>query len=104
MSKCKKLHLGPFTLSVCPLDSWRNQLIHFGIHLGIAFAVDLILLLAFAIKGDAGLGVGVFIAFSIEVWDGFKKYNKEGEPAEGFNVYPDLVFRCSGAFVGGIFL
>lgn len=104
MSECKKLHLGPFTGSICPFDSWRNQLIHFGIHLGIALAVDLILFLGFVIEGNAGPWVGAFTAFSIEVWDGFKKYNKEGRPAEGFNVYPDLVFRCSGAFVGGFFV
>ncbi len=103
MSECKKGHLGPFTISLCRFDSWRNQLIHFAIHFAIAFAVDLILVLAFVIEGDAGTGVGVFVAFSIEVWDGFKKYNKEGRPAEGFNVYPDLVFRCAGAFVGGFF-
>ena len=103
MSDCKKLHLGPFTISVCRFDSWKNQLIHLGIHLAIALGVDLILLLAFVIKGDAGTRVGVFIAFIIEVWDGFKKFNKEGRPAEGFNVYPDLVFRCSGAFAGGFF-
>jgi len=102
LADCKKWHLGPFTISVCPFKSVKIQLQHFAIHFGIALAVGLILLV-FNIHGNAGVGLSIFIAFLIEVWDGFREFNDEGEPAEGFNVYPDLVFRCFGAFVGGIF-
>lgn len=102
MTTCKKWHLGPFTISVCRLKYWSEQLIHFAIHFVIAFGFGVILL-AFNLEGDAGTGVSVFIAFLIEVWDGFREFNDDGNEAEGFNVYPDLVFRGAGAYIGGIF-
>ena len=90
MTTCKKWHLGPFTISVCHLKYWSEQLTHFVIHFAIAFVLGIILL-AFNMEGDAGTG------------DGFRKFNDDGNEAEGFNVYPDLVFRGAGAYIGGIF-
>lgn len=95
---CKKWHLGPFTVSVCRLKYIKIQLQHLGLHFFLALAVDIVLGW-FSIYGNAGTWVSIFFAFLIEVIDGFRKVNDDGRPAEGFNIYPDLVFRCSGAFL-----
>lgn len=72
-----------FTFSATKFDGIRKQGIHVLIHLGFEL-----------------IFVGFVLAFGIEIWDGFKKVNREGRPAEGFNFFPDLTFRLLGAAAG----
>ncbi len=92
MSGCKKWYFfdGLFIVSICRFDSWVNQLVHLFIHLGIALLVDFI-------AGGGGMIASLIVAVLTETWDGFTS-------DEGFNIYPDLVFRFVGAFVGGMIL
>ena len=85
MNKCwkKKLFNERFTVSACKFDGVKKQGIHVLIHLGL----ELVFL-------------GFVGAFGFEIWDGFKKVNREGRPAEGFNFFPDLTFRLLGAAAG----
>ena len=82
-----------FTISITKFDSWKKQLIHVAIHAGVALAVSFFYPLA-------GLVSALGLAFVIEIWDGFKKVNREGRQAEGFNIFPDLLFRAIGAALG----
>lgn len=89
--KCIKVKTGKFTISVCKFDGIKLQGLHFVTHFGLALVIEIL------------FGWGVFIslvaALGIEIWDGFKQHNKEGRPPEGFNIFPDLVFRTAGALL-----
>ncbi|KKL74120.1 hypothetical protein LCGC14_2068070 [marine sediment metagenome] len=69
----------PFTLSIDKVKSWGSQLLHFGIHFAIAL-----------ISPEFSLGGALFI----EVRDGEHGHLEEWK--EGFNIFPDFVFRVGG--------
>jgi len=91
-----------FRVSVTPFDSWRNQGWHTLWHAVLAF-------------GDPWFSIGW--ALAEEVRDGilkpdydsyfgdkFSNYSSlEWEDKEGFNVFPDLLFRGIGIVVGSLF-
>jgi len=72
-----------FTISATKFDGIKKQ----GLHVLIHLAFELVFL-------------GFVSAVGIEIWDGTKKVNREGRPAEGFNFFPDLTFRLLGAAAG----
>ncbi len=74
-----------FTISATKFDGIGKQGLHVLIHLGLEL-----------------IFVGFILAFVIEIFDGFKKVNREGRPAEGFNFFPDLTFRLLGAAAGWV--
>lgn len=87
--KCVKIKIGKFTMSVCKFDGIKLQGLHFALHLGIAIVGQFLF--------GYGVLASIFVALGIEIWDGLKQTNKEGRPPEGFNFFPDLAFRVSGA-------
>jgi len=79
--------------SITKFDSLEKQSVHMVIHAGIAVAGSFL-------SPIIGLVAGIVAALAIEIWDGTKKVNKEGRPSHGFNIFPDLLFRVLGAFLG----
>ena len=73
----------PFTFSIGGIKSWGSQLAHFGIHFAVAL-------------GDPTLSGGMALAF--EVRDGEQGYLDYWK--EGFNIFPDFVFRVAGVTAG----
>ena len=83
-----------FTISVSKLHSWKawkEQISHVIIHFVLA-------LITFSPKVSFGIALG------IEIRDG--EHGHEEEWKEGFNIFPDLVFRALGAliYVGAVIL
>lgn len=91
MRKCRRWELkapwtadGIFLVSICNIVSWKDSLLHFGIHLAVGTV--------FGFGGSLGLALG------LEIRDG------ELNRIEGFSIFPDLVVRTAGAVVGGWWL
>ncbi len=75
----------PFTFSISKIKSWGSQLLHFGIHFGLALLSPM-------------LSLGV--AIGIEVRDGEQGHLEDWK--EGFNIFPDFVFRIAGVVAGQV--
>lgn len=89
--KCIKAKKGKFTISVCKWDGMKLQGLHFAFHFGFALCIEILF--------GWGVLISLLVALGVEIWDGFKQHNREGRPPEGFNIYPDLVFRSAGALL-----
>ena len=74
-----------FTFSATKFDGVKKQGKHVLPHLGLEMVFPFL---------------GFLTAVGVEIWDGTKKTNREGRPAEGFNFFPDLAFRFLGATAG----
>ena len=73
----------PFTVSISRVETWGEQLLHFGIHFVIALANPM-----FSLGG----------AFFVEVRDGEQGHLEPWK--EGFNIFPDFMFRVGGVVAG----
>lgn len=72
-----------FTFSIDRVKSWGDQMLHFGIHFGIA-----------SLNPMFSLGAAV----ALEVRDGEQGHLEDWK--EGFNIFPDFVFRVAGVMAG----
>ena len=69
----------PFTFSFSGVKSWGSQFVHFGIHFAVALA-----------SPEFSMGGALFM----EVRDGEQGHLEDWK--EGFNIFPDFVFRIAG--------
>ena len=73
----------PFTISLSKIKSWKNQIAHFGTHCLLSILCPMF-----------SLGA----AIAIEGRDGEQGHLESWK--EGFNIFPDFIFRLGGVFVG----
>ena len=73
----------PFTFSLSRVKSWGSQLAHFWIHFAVALA-----------SPEFSMGGALFV----EVRDGEQGHLETWK--EGFNIFPDFLFRTAGVVAG----
>jgi len=100
----RRVFCGFFTVSITKWDGWKKQgehlLIHWTIFLVsncLFFLYGLFAHLEFPVFAPLFVAISALVsiaaAFVIETIDGFKKLANDGRPAEGFNMFPDLLIR-----------